>query len=142
LPAKKVDPRIERGIVEEAREAKPRYGIVNFERRRHPRYTIDLPIEYYRENPGPSVSGRAINASEGGLLVYFPEKVEIGEVIKIRVFFSLGQELKRIEMIVQVVWIDIHPGEEGEDFRSGVKFVDIPSGDLIQLKSFLRGLSG
>jgi c-di-GMP-binding flagellar brake protein YcgR len=128
--------------VEEAREAKPRYGIVNFERRRYPRYTIDLPIEYHRENSGLSLAGRAINASEGGLLVYFPERVEIGEVMKIRVFFSLGQELKRIEMVVQVVWIDIHPGVEGEDFRSGVRFIDIPSSDLIQLKSFLRGLSG
>jgi c-di-GMP-binding flagellar brake protein YcgR len=128
--------------VEEAREAKPRYGIVNFERRRYPRYTIDLPIEYCRESSGPSLSGRAINASEGGLLIYFPEKVEIGEVMKIRVFFSLGQELKRIEMVVQVVWIDLHPGVEGEDFRSGVRFIDIPSSDLIELKNFLKGLSG
>ena len=124
------------------KEPTPHYGIVNFERRRYPRYTIDLPIEYYREDTGPHLSGRAINASEGGLLVYFPEKVEIGEILKIKVFFSLGQQLKKIEMIVQVVWIDIHLEEEGEDFRSGVRFVDVPASDLVELKSFLKGLSG
>ena len=127
--------------MEEAREAKPHYGIVNFERRRHPRYNIDLPIEYYRES-GSLLSGRAVNASEGGFLVYFPEKVEIGEILKIRLFFVLAQDLKRLEMLVQVVWIDIHLGEEGEDYRSGVRFVDVPSSDLIQLKNFLKGLSG
>jgi c-di-GMP-binding flagellar brake protein YcgR len=114
---------------------------VNFERRRHPRYNIDLPIEYYRES-GPLLSGRAVNASEGGFLVYFPEKVEIGEILKIRLFFVLAQDLKKLEMLVQVVWIDIHLGEEGEDYRSGVRFVDVPSSDLIQLKNFLKGLSG
>ncbi len=124
------------------KEAKAHYGIVNFERRRHPRYNIDLPIEYVRENTRSHLSGRAINASEGGLLVYFPEKIEIGEVLKIKLFFALGRDLKSVEMVVEVVWIDIHLGEEGEDFRSGVRFINVPSNDLIQLKNFLRGLSG
>jgi c-di-GMP-binding flagellar brake protein YcgR len=127
--------------VEETIEAKPHYGVVNFERRRYPRYTIDLPIEYFRES-GPSLSGRAINASEGVFLVYFPEKVEIGEILKIRLFFVLGQDLKKVEMVVEVVWIDIHLGEGGEDYRSGVRFVDISSNDLLQLINFLKGLSG
>ena len=128
--------------MEEANEVKPRYGIVNFERRKHPRYTIDLPIEYYRQDSEPYFSGRALNASEGGLLIYFPERVETGEILKIRVFFSLGRDLKKLEMVVQVVWVDIHLGEEGEDFRAGVRFVDVPSADLVQLKDFLKGLSG
>ena len=133
--------RTERGRVEEAREARPHYGVVNFERRRHPRYNIDLPIEYYRESGGP-LSGRTLNASEGGFLIYFPERVEIGEVLKIRLFFVLGQELRRLEMVVQVVWTDIRLGEEGEDYRSGARFIDVSSGDLFQLRSFLKGLSG
>ena len=129
--------------MEEAKEAKVRYGVANFERRRHPRYTVDLPIEYSRRRGAPEsyLSGRAVNASEGGLLIYFPEKIEIGEILKMRLFFTTGRELRSIEMVVQVVWIDIHLGDEGEDFRSGVRFIDIPSSDLVQLKDFLRGLS-
>ncbi len=128
--------------MEEAKEAKVHYGVVNFERRRHPRYSVDLPIEYSRETTESYLSGRAVNASEGGLLVYFPEKIELGEILKIRLFFTTDRDLKSVEMIVQVVWIDIHLGDEGEDFRSGVRFIDVPSSDLIQLKNFLRGLSG
>lgn len=32
----------------EKKENKPRIGITHFERRRHPRFAIDLPVEYYR----------------------------------------------------------------------------------------------
>ncbi len=127
--------------MEETKETKVRYGVANFERRKHPRYSVDLPIEYSRGTSEPHLAGRAVNASEGGLLIYFSEKIEIGEILKMRLFFTTGRSLKGIEMVVQVVWIDIHLGDEGEDFRSGVRFIDISSGDLLQLKNFLRGLS-
>jgi len=127
--------------MEEPKEVKPRYGIVNFERRKYPRFSIDLPIEYYRENVETRLSGRDVNASEGGLLIYLPERAEIGESLRIKLFFPSGQDLNLVEMLVQVAWIDIQLGEEGKDYRSGVRFIDISSGDLVQLKNFLKGLS-
>jgi c-di-GMP-binding flagellar brake protein YcgR len=127
--------------MEEPKEVKPRYGIVNFERRKYPRFSIDLPIEYYRENVETRLPGRAVNASEGGLLIYLPERAEIGESLRIKLFFPSGQDLNLVEMLVQVAWIDIQLGEEGKDYRSGVRFIDISSGDLVQLKNFLKGLS-
>jgi len=127
--------------MEEPKEVKPRYGIVNFERRKYPRFSIDLPIEYYREKVETRLSGRAVNASEGGLLIYLPERAEIGESLRIKLFFPSGQDLNLVEMLVQVAWIDIQLGEEGKDYRSGVRFIDISSGDLVQLKNFLKGLS-
>ena len=127
--------------MEEPKKAKPRYGIVNFERRKYPRFSIDLPIEYYREKVETRLSGRAVNASEGGLLIYLPERAEIGESLRIKLFFPSGQDLNLVEVLVQVTWIDIQLGEEGEDYRSGVRFIDISSGDLVQLKNFLKGLS-
>jgi len=125
----------------EPKETKPRYGIVNFERRKYPRFSVDLPIEYYAESAETRLSGRTINVSEGGLLIYLPERVDIGENLRIRLYFPSGQDLSLVEMLVQVVWIDIHLGEEGEDYRSGVRFVDISAGDLVRLKKFLKGLS-
>jgi len=126
--------------VKEAKEAKPHYGIVNFERRKFPRFTIDLPIEYYPENSESAFSGRALNASEGGLLIYLPEKVEIGDLLKLKLFFTMGQDLNMIEATAQVAWIDIHLGEDWGDYRSGLRFIDISSEDLQKLKSFLRSL--
>jgi c-di-GMP-binding flagellar brake protein YcgR len=127
--------------VKEAGEKRPHYGVANFERRRFPRFTIDLPIEYQHEHSETRYSGRALNASEGGLLVYLPEKVEIGDVLRLKLFFTLGHDLKTIEMGVEAAWIDIHLGEGWGDYRAGLKFIDISSEDLLNLKEFLKSLS-
>jgi len=127
--------------VKEAKEEKAHYGIVNFERRRFPRFTVDLPVEYQHEHSNTPYSARALNAGEGGLLIYLPEKVEIGDVLKLKLFFTLGHDLKTVEMTVEVAWIDIHLGEGWGDYRSGVKFVDISSENLLNLKGFLKNLS-
>ncbi|MBP1697512.1 MAG: PilZ domain [Deltaproteobacteria bacterium] len=124
----------------EEKETKPRYGIVNFEKRRYPRYNVDLPIEYTR---GDSVvHGEAFNASEGGLLVYFSERVEVGQHLSLKLFFSSMSEFNTIAAWVEVVWVDVHLGEDWGDYRAGVKFVDISLEDLEKLIIFLRSLSG
>jgi c-di-GMP-binding flagellar brake protein YcgR len=125
----------------EEKGIKPRFGIVNFERRRHPRFNIDLPVEYYLIPSRSGGSGQAINVSEGGLLVYLTEKVEIGQHLQLKLFFPSGFELKTIEMVVEVVWVDIHLGKDWGDFRSGLRFIDISQDNLNRLKTFLGSLS-
>jgi hypothetical protein len=56
----------------EKEETQPRYGTLNVEKRRYPRFTVDLPVEYIRKD-WVVRQGRVINASEGGLLANFPE---------------------------------------------------------------------
>lgn len=124
----------------EGTETKYRYGSVGFERRKCPRFGVDLPIEYAKSDLLVK-NGRAVNASEGGLLLYLPEKMEIGQHLGLKIFFPLGSELKSIETEVQVVWMDIHLGEDWGDYRTGVKFVDILPADLESLRNFLRSLS-
>jgi c-di-GMP-binding flagellar brake protein YcgR len=125
----------------EEKDTKPRTGIVNFERRKYPRFSVNLPVEYYQINSSISHTGRALNASEGGLLIYFPELMEIGQHLKLKLFFTSGSKMNTIETLVQVVWIDIHLGEGWGDYRTGVRFVDISQEDLERLKNFLRSLS-
>lgn len=126
---------------QEKEETKPRIGIINFEKRRHPRFTVDLPLEYYRVDSPIPETGRAVNASEGGLLVYFPEEVKVGDRLRLRLFFNVGSQLNTIEMVVQIAWVDLHLGREWGDYRSGVRFVDISPEDLDRLKTFLKNLS-
>ena len=126
---------------QEKEETKPRIGIINFEKRRHPRFTVDLPLEYYRVDSPVPETGRAVNASEGGLLVYFPEEVKVGDRLRLRLFFNVGSQLNTIEMVVQIAWVDLHLGREWGDYRSGVRFVDISPEDLDRLKTFLTNLS-
>jgi hypothetical protein len=125
----------------EEKETKPRYGIVNFEKRKHPRFNVDLPIEYARSDSIVN-HGEAINASEGGLLIYFPERMTVGQHLSLKLFFSSGFEFNTIETLVKVVWVDVQEGENGGDYRAGVTFVDISLGDLEKLIIFLRSLSG
>jgi len=124
---------------DEEKETKLRYGTVNIEKRKYPRFNIDLPIEYARSDLFVK-HGRAINASEGGLLLYLPEQMEIGQHLRLKVFFSSGSELNKIETLVEVVWMDIYLGKEWGDYRVGVRFVDISPEDFSNLKNFLRSL--
>jgi len=124
------------------RTAKPRYGTVNFERRRHRRFNIDLPVEYYRVDSTVHQKGRAFNASEEGLLLYLPEQMEIGQCLKVRLFFTSGPEMNAIEMMVTVVWVDIHLEKDWGDYRTGVRSLDISPEDSTKLKNFLKSLSG
>ena len=125
----------------EQKERKLHYGIVNFERRKHPRFNIDLPIEYSLLPSSVSHPGRALNASEGGLLVYLSEKVEISQLLQLKLFSPSGSELNGVELIAEVVWMDIHLGKDWGDYRCGLRFVDISPEDLNKLKRFLRSLS-
>ena len=125
----------------EEKERKFHYGIVNFERRKHPRFNIDLPIEYSFLPSSVSQTGRALNASEGGLLVYLTQGVEINQLLQLKLFFPSGSELNRVELIAEVVWKDIHLGKDWGDYRCGLRFVDISPEVLDKLKKFLRSLS-
>ena len=117
------------------------YGIVNFERRKHPRFNIDLPLEYSFLPSSVSHPGRALNASEGGLLVYLSEKVEISQLLQMKLFFPSGSELNGVELIAEVTWMDIHLGKDWGDYRCGLRFVDISPESLKKLKRFLANLS-
>jgi len=125
----------------EEKEKKIHYGIVNFERRKHLRFNIDLPIEYSLLPSPVSQPGRTLNASEGGLLVYLSEKVEISQLLQLKLFFPSGSELNGVELIAEVVWIDIHLGKDWGDYRCGLRFVDISPEGLNKLKRFLRSLT-
>ena len=130
--------RIRSSVKKERNETRPRYGTVNFERRKHPRFNVDLPIEYGQT--GLFVKhGRAVNASEGGLLLYLQERMEIGKHLVLRLFFPSGPEMNTMKTLVQVFWMDVHMGKDWGDYRTGVKFVDISLEDLDTLEIFRDG---
>jgi c-di-GMP-binding flagellar brake protein YcgR len=127
-------------VKKEEKETKLRYGTVNFEKRKHPRFSIDLPVEYSRTDLFVK-HGRAINASEGGLLLYLPEQVEIGQHLRLKLFFTSDAGLNAIETLVEVAWTDIYMGKDWGDYRVGVRFVEISTEDMGKLKNFLSSLS-
>jgi hypothetical protein len=127
----------------ETQETKPRYGTVNFESRKHPRFNVDFPIEYDRIDSSVHPTGQALNISEEGLLIHFPEEMDVSQYIRLKLFLPSGSELNSIEMLAEVAWMDIHLDKDqgGGDYRCGVKFIDISKEDMTQLRKFLRSLS-
>lgn len=122
-------------------ESKRRYGVVNFERRKYPRFSIDLPVEYHRIDSSEKGAGRALNASEGGMLLYLQEKAEFGQRMRIKFFFPSGPELSSIEALVELMWVDFHLEKDWGDYRCGVRFVDISPEDTKRLTGFLKSLT-
>jgi hypothetical protein len=129
----------------EQKEIKLRFGVVNFERRKSPRFSLDLPIEYYQVESSLSRPGRAVNACEGGLLVCLAEKIEMGQFLRLKLFIAPDVDLRTLEMVTQVVWVDMHLEKGSGDFRGeyrcGLKIVDISPEDMNSLKSLLQNLA-
>jgi hypothetical protein len=127
----------------ETQETKPRYGTVNFESRGHPRFNVDFPIEYDRIDWSVRHTDQALDISEGGLLIHFPEEMDVSQYIRLKLFLPSGSELNTIELLAEVVWMDIHLDKDrgGQDYRCGVKFIDISKEDLTTLRKFLKSLA-
>ena len=125
----------------EEKGIKSRYGTVNFEKRKHPRFSVDLPVEYSRVDLFEG-GGRAENASEGGLLLYLPERIGRGNHLRLKLFFTMGSELTAIETRVEVAWMDFRVEKGWGEYRTGVRFVEISTEDMGKLKTFLKSLSG
>jgi len=117
---------------------KPWIEVIDFENRRYPRIDIHLPIEYSLIKSSITHTG---NISESGLLIYFPEEMDVSQYLRLKLFFSLGSELDTIKMFAEVVWKDNRLSKDREYYPYGVKFVDISPEDGTKLRNFLRSLS-
>jgi hypothetical protein len=110
------------------------------EKRKFRRSDVDLPVKYSSTNQFFK-HGRAANASEGGLLICLPEKMDIGRHLVLKLLFPLRSGLNIIEAVVRVVWMDIHLRKDWTwDYRIGVRFEDISQTSMTILKNFLTGL--
>jgi hypothetical protein len=112
--------------------------VIDFDNRRYPRFDIHLPIEYYRIKSSMTHTG---NISEGGLLIYFPEEMDVSQYLRLKLFFSFGSELDTIRVLTEAIWMGNHLSKDQGYYPYGVKFVDISSEDGTKLRNFLTRLS-
>jgi hypothetical protein len=120
---------------EEETESQPR--TVSLERRQYTRVNVDLPTQYNQINSSINRNARVMNLSEGGMLIHSPGQIEIGQHLNLNLSFPSGPEMNIIETLVEVAWTDIHSGDGWEDYRCGVRFIDISPEDMTKLKNFL-----
>jgi c-di-GMP-binding flagellar brake protein YcgR len=106
------------------------------ERRKHPRFRVELPLGYSIESVERH-GGVAANASKSGLLVYLPEAIFVGSLLKIEILFAKGSELNSVSATAKVVWSDLAPDEICGQYRYGLKFESFQEGDLRKLRKLL-----
>ncbi|MGO8989773.1 MAG: PilZ domain-containing protein [bacterium] len=107
------------------------------EKRRYPRFDVDLPIKYSRAHLSFKFA-RAVNASEGGLLLHLPEELGVGQQLLLTLFFPPCPDLNAIEAMVQVVWMDVQLRKDWAwDYQTGVRFINISPENVTALKNFL-----
>ena len=76
----------------EGKEAPPLSESFNSDRRKHPKYPVHLRIEYPKAGNGKSGAGRVGNISEGGVLLYLSDWVEIGQTLRLKIFAASGTD--------------------------------------------------
>lgn len=113
-------------------------GVLSIERRKYPRYNVELPLNYSRIFGKEMFGGIVANASQGGILVYLPEKLEIGTLLNIEIFYTLGMEFNTIRAIAKVVWSDLVTQENFGEHRYGLEFKYIGEKDFEKLISLLK----
>ena len=118
-------------------ESKSKEGIFIMERRKHPRFSLELPLDYSIENI-ECYGGIAANASKGGVLVYLPEAIFVGTLLRIEILFVKGSELNSIKANARVVWSDLPPKEIWGEYRYGLEFKSFQEGGFQKLKRLLK----
>ena len=121
----------------EEKASKPHFETVNFERRKRPRLSIALPVEYWQSDNPTSHPGRTADIGEGWLLLYISEKIEIGQNLRVKLFLDSGPKLETIEAQARIVWKDFRL-RKGGYYRIGVRFVQISLEDMEKLRGFLN----
>jgi len=113
-------------------------GILAIERRKHPRFVVELPLDYTRTEATDIVGGIVANASEGGLLVYLPERLDIGTILQIQIFYVKDLEFNMLKAIAKVVWSDMGARESWGEYRYGLQFLSIGEQEFSKLMMLLR----
>jgi len=113
-------------------------GAFAVERRKRPRVRVKLPLDYSLTDGEENYGGIVANASEGGLLVYLPENIKTGTLLKIEILFVKGLAFNMIKATTKVVWSDLAAKRAWGEYRYGLEFRSFQEGDLEKLKVLLK----
>ena len=115
------------------------------ERRRYPRFIVDLPLEY-RDMDGSCLRGGIlVNASEGGFLIEAVRDIPVATELNITVLFPKGFELADFNVVAKIVWKgpywkeDSQENQYWEGYRYGLELIRIFDRDRWRLKLLLGG---
>jgi hypothetical protein len=108
------------------------------ERRKTPRYLVEIPLDYTGVDDGRVSTGLTGNASEGGVMTFIGERVDVGAVLNITLFFRLGFSLTAMETKSEVIWRDDAWKDYLDNYKYGLRFLETEICELEKLKKLLQ----
>jgi len=72
------------------------------------------------------------------LLVYLPERMILGTVIRIQIFYVRELEFNMIKAVAKIVWSDMAAKESWGEYRYGLEFLSIDKENLNKLMTLLK----
>ena len=117
----------------------------NKNRRRHPRFFIDLPLEY-RDVDGSCLRGAmVVNAGEGGFLIESPRDIAVGTELSMTVLYPKGFALANFKVKAKIVWKEpswkenLKREQYWKGYQYGLEFIKILEEDRWKLDLLLSG---
>jgi len=109
------------------------------EKRRHPRFSVKLALDYW-QTPDLIQGGLVANISETGLLIHSVHKIQIGAQLGIRVYLSKDNRLDCIEGKAKIMWMNFHREQDWKGYRYGVYIMQMPPGYQDRLTKYILTL--
>jgi hypothetical protein len=107
------------------------------EKRRHCRFSLDLPLDHGVLGSSSPYGGIAINGSESGLLIYSLQDMPVGTQLNIAVLFADEFELTYFDAVTKIVR-KVCSGDGQRGYGYGLRFIRINEENFRRLRRLLR----
>ena len=97
-------------------QEEPGVRIAKLLRRKYPRFLLTLPLEYFHPDSNFSHPRHAEDATKAGLKVYLTEQFQVGQTLRMKLFFARGSELQTVESTTRPVWAGFPPEEQANQY--------------------------
>jgi hypothetical protein len=117
----------------------------NKERRSHPRFIVDLPLEYRDMNDSCLRGAIVVNVSDGGFLIETVRDIPVGTELNITVLFPKGFRLDDLKVVAKIVRKEPYRKEDWKGnqywkgYQYGLEFIQILEEDRWKLNFLLGG---
>ena len=110
------------------------------ERRKHPRFHCEFPIDCITSESKIHV-GIAANVSQAGMMVCLHDRIGVGTPLRINLIFTMGFQLKIVRANAIVVWTKVVQHDLWGRYRYGLRLVGLSERFLTDFQDLLGQLA-
>ncbi len=109
----------------------------SLERRKHPRLSVNLPLEYKPVYDFHLRTGLLANLSNKGVLFYCRADMSVGTIIIMTVMYPDDFALSSFEVRAKIIWKDLLFDRDWREYKYGAEFLYVSEQDQVKLNRVL-----